>query len=164
TGIADIDRTLDIPDNNTISNRLLDQCSQTPDNTDRNCIVVRHEKKTTENETNYEFCVSESDQCSSISAMPVCVDQHIELNTTSTIDDNSFNISSDYSCGDNSDYHLVDDYCYKISLHEASWNDSKLECQRDNAMLFVPEKSITLQVIKTLFLFLHRNSYSSSGF
>ncbi|CAF0983844.1 unnamed protein product [Adineta steineri] len=159
-----VDRTLDISDNNTISNRLLDKCSQTPDNIDGNCIVVRHEKKTTENETNYEFCVSESDQCSSISAMPVCVDQHIELNTTSTIDDNSFNISSDYSCGDNSDYHLVDDYCYKISIHEASWNDSKLECQRDNAMLFVPEKSITLQVIKTLFLFLHRNSYSSSGF
>jgi hypothetical protein len=42
------------------------------------------------------------------------------------------------------------------------WIDAKSECQRDNAMLFVPEKSITLQFIKSLFL--RRQSYTSSGF
>jgi hypothetical protein len=104
-----------------------------------------------------------------MSAVPICVDQHLEMNTTHIpliTNDNSSNLSAnvsiDYSCGDDTEYHFVDDYCYKISFHEVNWNDAKSECQRDNAMIFVPEKSITLQIIKSLFL--HRSSYTASGY
>jgi hypothetical protein len=101
-----------------------------------------------------------------MSALPVCVDQHLENNSTLITDDSSeeisVNVAVDYSCGDDHGYHFVDDYCYKISFHEVSWNDAKAECQNDGAMVFVPEKSISLQIVKSLFL--RRTTYTSSGF
>jgi hypothetical protein len=161
-----INRTLDIPDNNTISDRLLDQCSQVSEIIDRNCVVIHYEGNLRDNITVYERCITESNQCSTMTAIPVCVDQHLENNSTAILPFNtneiSSNISVDYSCGNDPEYHFVDDYCYRISDHEKSWNDAKAECQQENAMVFVPEKSITLHIIKSLFL--HRSSYTSSGF
>lgn len=160
-----IDRTSDIPAEQTKAYRLLEKCSQIPNEIDKNCLVIHHEKKTTDNITISQRCVAQSNQCSTMLAIPVCVDQHIENNST-IIPINSNNISSkiatDYSCGDDNNYHYIDDYCYKIHDHEKSWNDAKAECEDENAMLFVPEKSITLQIVKSLFL--HRNAYTSSGF
>ena len=43
----------------------------------------------------------------------------------------SVNVTIDHSCGDDNDYHFIDDYCYKISFHEVNWNDAKSECQHD---------------------------------
>jgi hypothetical protein len=160
-----INRTLDIPDNNTISDRVMKKCSQTSGPIDRNCIKIHYEKTSYDNITSYERCITESNHCSSMSAIPICVDQHLENNSTTILpitDDNSVDTPIDYSCGHSTDYHFVDDYCYKISLHEASWINAKSECEGDNAMLFVPEKSITLQIIKSLFL--RRDSYTSSNF
>ncbi|CAF3855672.1 unnamed protein product [Rotaria sp. Silwood1] len=164
-----IDRTLNIIDNNTISDRLLEKCSQISNIIDQNCIVIRYEKYTNNNITTWDQCIAESNQCSSVSAMPVCIDQQLEFNSTiiHSINNNeslsvSVNLSIDYSCGSDTDYYFIDEYCYKISIHEISWNDAKSECERDNAMLFVPEKAITLQIVKSLFV--RRRSYTSSGF
>ncbi|CAF2887415.1 unnamed protein product [Rotaria sp. Silwood2] len=173
-----IDRTLDINNNNnnnTISNRFLEKCSQTSNTIDKYCIVVRYEKNSLDNLITWDQCIAESNQCSVMSATPVCVYQHLEFNSTviPLIDDDndddddvslsvSVNTSIDYSCGDEEDYHFMDEYCYKISFHEINWNDAKSECERDKAMLFVPEKAVTLQIIKALFL--RRRSYTSSGF
>jgi hypothetical protein len=160
-----VNRTLDIPDNNTISERLLGKCSQSSETTDKNCLVVHYEKIPKDNTTTHQLCIAESKQCSIKLASPVCVDQHLEKNSTFipiNSDNISSNISIDYSCGDDNEYYFVDDYCYKIFFHETSWKDAKSECENDNAMLFVPEKSITLQIIK--YLFLRQSSYTSSGF
>ncbi|CAF1354487.1 unnamed protein product [Rotaria sp. Silwood1] len=53
------------------------------------------------------------------------------------------------------------EYCYKVLFHETTWQNAKSECERDNAMLFVPEQMMTLNLIKSLFL--RRYSYTSSG-
>jgi hypothetical protein len=160
-----IDRTSNIPDNNTISDRLLEKCSQISENVDKNCLIIHHEKYSYDNITIYQQCIAESNQCSVQSAMPICIDQHLEPNSKFiplNTDNISSKISLDYSCGNDTEYHFIDDYCYKILFHEISWNNAKTECERDNATLFVPEKSITLQIIKSLFL--HQNSYTSSGY
>ncbi|CAF2666053.1 unnamed protein product [Rotaria sp. Silwood2] len=163
-----IDRTSDIMNNNQTTDRSIGKCFQTSKSIDRNCIVLRREKIFMNNILTYERCFTESDQCSSISAMPVCVDKHLEFNSTAIppiIDNDSssilVNISTDYSCGDDTDYHLMNDYCYKVSYHETTWNDAKTGCERDNAMLFQPRKLTTLSLIKSLFL--RRHSYTSSG-
>ncbi|CAF1495539.1 unnamed protein product, partial [Rotaria sordida] len=78
-------------------------------------------------------CFSESDQCSSMSAIPVCVDKNPEVDSIvipSTINNKpaviSVNVSIDYSCGNDSDYHLINDYCYKVLFHETTWNEAKV--------------------------------------
>ena len=164
-----IERTSNIKNNDTSSDRSLEKCSHVPKSSDENCIDIRYAANIYNNITSDKRCVIESDQCSSMTAIPVCVDQNVEFHSTiiplftgNNASNTSVNISVDYSCGDDAEYQLVDDYCYKISFHETSWNDAKLECQRDHAMLFVPDKSITLQIIKSLYL--RRPSYTSSGF
>jgi hypothetical protein len=162
-----IDRTNDIADRNTISERLLKQCSKIPEVIDRNCISVQYVPVS---DLTHERCIIESNECSIKNAMPVCVDEHLEAKTTFVppiTDENSsqvsVNITTEYLCGDdNNDYHFIDDYCYKIPSHETSWNDAKSECQKDNATVFVPEKSVSLQYIKSLFL--RQKTYTSSGF
>jgi hypothetical protein len=140
-----------------------------PEVVDRNCIAIQYVPASDQSKASHERCIIESNECSTQSAMPVCVDQHLEPKPTVILpitDGNtsvSANITVDRSCGDeDNDYHFVDDYCYRISFHEVSWNDAKSECQRDNAMVFIPEKSVSLQFIKSLFL--RRRTYTSSGF
>ncbi|CAF4723722.1 unnamed protein product, partial [Rotaria sp. Silwood2] len=67
----------------------------------------------------------------------------------------------DYTCQFDQDYHLIYNYCYKINFHEMNWQDAKDECERDNAILFIPEKPIILEMIKLLLL--RRRSYTSSN-
>ncbi|CAF3311986.1 unnamed protein product [Rotaria sp. Silwood2] len=163
-----IDRTSDIINNNKALDRPIERCSQTSESIDRNCIILRYQKILIDNITSYERCFTESNECSSKSAIPVCVDKHLESNSTvipPTNDDISSIISVDtsidYSCGDDKEYHLIDEYCYKVYFHETTWQDAKAECEHDNAMLFIPGKIMTLEMIKSLFL--RRRSYSSSG-
>jgi hypothetical protein len=130
--------------------------------------VIHHEPHVTFSRFNItvaRLCIAESNQCSNVSAMPICVDQHIESKPTLVTPNTgsiSSNVASSYSCGEDPDYHFIDNYCYKIKFHEISWNDAQAECKQENAMIFVPEKSITLHMIKSLFL--HQSSYTSSGF
>jgi hypothetical protein len=159
-----IDRTSDISDPNTISERLLKQCSKIPESTDRNCITIKYIQNA---DQIHERCIVETDECSQKSAMPVCVDEHLEVKSTLVPpinDENpsevSVNITIEHSCDD--EYDFIDDHCYRILFHEVNWNQAKSECQRDHAMIFVPEKSVTLQHIKSLFS--RRRSYISSGF
>lgn len=160
-----IGRTTKVPNPNTISERLLKECSQIPEALDRNCISIQY---VLNSDQTHERCIVESDECSTKLAMPVCVDEHIEIPPTFVpriTNENpaqvSVNVTTEHLCGDDNEYHFVDDYCYKIIFHEISWNDAKSECEKDNAIVFVPEKSVTLQYIKTLFL--RQTTYVSSG-
>jgi hypothetical protein len=164
-----IDRTTDSPDPKTVSNRALKQCSKMPDTTEKNCIAIQYVQNSEESKIIHERCIIESNECSANLAMPVCVDQHIEAKPTIVppiSDDNpadvSVNATVDHTCGNDNEYHLIDDNCYKIIFNEVSWKDAKSECQRDNAILFIPEKSVALQNIK--YLYSRRRSYTSSGF
>ncbi|CAF4534775.1 unnamed protein product [Rotaria sp. Silwood2] len=165
-----IDRTTDVADSATVSERLLKQCSKIPEISDKNCIAIQNVLNSDQNIVSHERCITESNECSTISAMPVCVDKHIEIKSTLVppiSDENpsevSVNITSEHLCDDkDNEYHFIDNYCYKISHHEVSWNDAQTECRRDKAMVFIPEKSITLQYIKSLLL--RRRIYISSGF
>ncbi|CAF2265937.1 unnamed protein product [Rotaria magnacalcarata] len=56
----------------------------------------------------------------------------------------------------------VNGFCYKINVHEITWQEAKSQCERENAALFIPENFEALQLIKLLFL--RRQSYTSSGF
>ena len=163
-----IDRTSDLMNNNKKSDRSIETCFQTSKSIDRNCIVLRREKIVVDNILSNQRCFAESDQCSSISAIPICVDRQLELNSIkfpqTTNGDSSIisvNISTDYSCQENTDYHLIDGYCYKVSFHETTWNDAKAECERENAILFLPKKLTMLSLIKSLLL--RHHSYTSSG-
>ena len=167
-----VDRTDEDPHENSVSERLLKSCSIKPEIIDRNCISIQYRQQNPQDtQSTHERCITESNDCSSKSAMPLCVDVHLEKNITVVppiADDQTakafINVSLDYSCGDgeqNLDYHLIDDYCYRIFFHEISWEDARDECRRDGAILFVAEKSVTLQHIKALFL--RRRSYVSSG-
>jgi hypothetical protein len=165
-----VDRTTDSPHPKTISERLLNKCSKVPEVIDQNCIAIQYVQNSEESKTSHERCISQSNECATSLAMSVCVDQHLEVKPTLVppiSDDNpspvSVNVTIDHLCGEeNNEYNFIDDTCYKISFHEVGWNEAKSECQRDNAMVFIPEKSVTLQYIKSLFL--RRRSYSSSGF
>lgn len=162
-----IDRTTDTPNPNTISERLLKQCSKMPELIDRNCIVIQYVQNI---DQTHERCIIETNECSTKTAMPVCVDEHLETKSiiippidNENSSDVSVNVTSEHSCDDpNNEYDFIDDYCYRISFHEVDWNEAKSICQRDQATVFVPEKSVTLQYIKSLFL--RRKSYTSSGF
>ncbi|CAF2059180.1 unnamed protein product [Rotaria magnacalcarata] len=77
-------------------------------------------------------------------------------------DTNCTDECQDYSCGDDKEYHLVNGFCYKINVHEITWQEAKSQCERENAALFIPENFEALQLIKLLFL--RRQSYTSSGF
>lgn len=164
-----IDRTNDPPEPNSISERLLGQCVQMPEIVDRNCIAIQYIPSSNQSRISHVRCISESNACSTQTAMPVCVNKHLEAQislvppiTKEDPADVSVNMTTLHSCDDETgEYHLVDDYCYKINTHEDNWNDARAECQRDNAVLFVPEKSVALQYIKSLYL--RQRSYTSSG-
>ncbi|CAF1491230.1 unnamed protein product [Rotaria sordida] len=163
-----INRTFNIIDNNKTLDRPIGRYSETSESIDENCIVLRYQKISVDHMASYERCFTESDECSSESAIPVCVDKHLgsDPSVIPSINDNNSSITSihtliDYSCGIDQDYHLMDEYCYKIYFHETTWQDAKAECERDNAILFIPEKTIILKMIKLLFL--RRRSYTSSG-
>ncbi|CAF2683234.1 unnamed protein product [Rotaria sp. Silwood2] len=163
-----IDRTSDIINNNITLDRSIGKCFQASKSFDQNCVAFQREKIIVDNTLTFQRCFTESDQCSSMSAIPVCVDKNLEFNltaTSSTADDDSsvisVNVSTDYSCGDDTDYHLVNDYCYKVLFHETTWHDAKAECERDKAALFLPGKFTKISLIK--FLFLRQHSYTSSG-
>jgi hypothetical protein len=133
----------------------------------RNCIVLRYEKVTIDESGTYEQCFAESNRCSSMSAIPVCVDQNLEFNSILSRPNKgnalleSVNTTTDYSCGNNVDYHLINGFCYKLNIHEMTWHDAKSECELENATLFIPEKKSTLTLIKSLFL--RQRSYTSSS-
>ncbi|CAF3088507.1 unnamed protein product [Rotaria socialis] len=163
-----IDRTTDIADEKTISTRLLKQCSTIPENVNRNCIAVTSVPNNNDDEASDERCITESNECTKSSAMPVCVDKNLESKPTliQPIKDGdqtsvTVDVITSYECDDpKNEYHLIDDYCYKVSDHKTSWKDAQEECRRDNAMVFIPEKSVSLQYVKTLFL--RQQTYSSS--
>ncbi|CAF1131378.1 unnamed protein product, partial [Rotaria sordida] len=165
-----IDRTTDTADPTTVSERVPKQYSKIPEIIDKHCITIQYVSHSDQNIISYERCITESSECSTASAMPVCVDKHIEIKLTlvsSISDENpsevSVNITNEYLCDDeNNEYHFIDNYCYKISYHEVSWQDALVECRRDKAIVFIPEKSITIQYIKSLVL--RRRIYTSSGF
>lgn len=164
-----IDRTSIISNRSSnMLNRMIERCSEISKTTDRHCIVLRHEKLLFENKFIYQRCFTESNECSSMSAIPICVDKHLDSNSniiSSTKDDHisiiSVNTSIDYSCDNDEQYHLIGDYCYKIDYHETTWHEAKLQCERDKAMLFIPEKISNLNLIKEFFL--RQYSFTKSG-
>jgi hypothetical protein len=165
-----IERTDEVSNVTTTSQRLLSKCSVRPDTIDVNCLLIQYVKPTGQTQVNHQRCIIESNDCSTKRAMPVCVDRHIDKQSIDkqsiVMDDDvtqiSVDVTLDHRCNDtNNEYHLIDGYCYRIYFHEVGWNDARAECQKDQAVLFVPEKSITLQHIKTLFLL--QQSYTSSG-
>ncbi|CAM4755313.1 unnamed protein product [Rotaria magnacalcarata] len=165
-----INHTSDISNGNIKLKFPMRKCSQKPsESVDQNCIAVNYEKTLIYNIPSYERCITESNECSSKSAIPVCVDRHLKsdssfIHSTGVSDHSSVSVNTaiDYSCGNDTEYHLIDEYCYKVNIHETTWKEAKSQCERDNAMLFIPEKSITVEFIKSLLL--HRQSYTSSGF
>ncbi|CAM4740124.1 unnamed protein product [Rotaria magnacalcarata] len=165
-----VDRTTDAADEKTISTRLLKQCSIIPENVNKNCIVVKSVPNNNDDDVSDERCIAESNECSKSLAMPVCVDKLLESKPTfvqpiKDADQTSVTVDviTSYVCDDqNNEYHLIDDYCYKVSAHETSWKDAQEECRRDNAMVFIPEKSVSLQYVKTLFQ--RQQTYTSSEF
>ena len=160
-----IERTGDTPDPNSISERLIKQCSKMPEMVDRNCLAIQYVPNA---DQTHERCIIETNECSVRSAMPVCVDEHLEYKPTIVppIDEQnpgeiSVNITVEHSCG-NEDYDLIDDFCYRIEYHEVGWNEAKSICHKDHATVFIPEKSVSLQYIKSMFL--RRKNYISPGF
>ncbi|CAF4317174.1 unnamed protein product, partial [Rotaria sordida] len=101
-----IDRTSNIINNNKILDHSIRKCFQTSKSIDQNCIVLHREKILIDDTLTFQRCFSESDQCSSMSAIPVCVDKNLEVDSIvipSTINSKStvisVNVSIDYSCG-----------------------------------------------------------------
>ncbi|CAF1252225.1 unnamed protein product [Rotaria sordida] len=163
-----IDRTYNFINTSQTSNHPIRRCTETSDDIDSHCIVLRLDKILIGNVISYEQCLTESDECLPESAIPVCVDKHIEPNLTiihpikhgsSSII--SINTSIDYTCGDDKTYHFINNYCYKVDFHETTWNEAKNKCEHDNATLFIPEKTMMIQMIKELVL--HRRIYTWSG-
>ncbi|CAM4808312.1 unnamed protein product [Rotaria magnacalcarata] len=165
-----INRTSDISHRDKTLDISIPKCSlKAPESLDRNCIAARYEKTIIDDAVSYDPCIFESNECSSMSAVPVCVDKHLKSDSTfiqlTEVGDGSIvsvNTTIDYSCGDDKDYHLVNGFCYKINVHEITWQEAKSQCERENAALFIPENFEALQLIKLLFL--RRQSYTSSGF
>ncbi|CAF4618201.1 unnamed protein product, partial [Rotaria sp. Silwood2] len=165
-----IDRTMNIRNDNTSSKGFLrKKCIEASKSIDRNCIVLRREKIFVNNVLYLQQFLSESDQCSSVSARPVSIDNNLEshLNTIPSILNNDLpivkvNISLDYLCGNDTDYHLVGNYCYKILLHKTTWHEGKIECERDNATLFIQTGDMVYFPITELLLRRH-NNISSTG-
>lgn len=164
-----IDRTSDISHRDKTLNSSISKCTlKASKSIDRNCIAVLYEKTITDNVVTYDPCIIESNECSSISAVPVCVDKHLKSDSTfipltevgngSTV---SINTTIDYSCGDDKEYHLLDGYCYKLNIHETTWQEAKSQCERENATLFLPENLLRIKLIRSLFS--RRQTYTSSG-
>ncbi|CAF1153247.1 unnamed protein product [Didymodactylos carnosus] len=159
-----LSRTTSKSDNNTISERILKSCSDTNStnstiDTTQHCIVIKY---ITETDGDQVRCIEESNKCETTFAMPVCVDklkQKSEINITDPIKQD-VNVSNELSC-DIENYHYVGDYCYKVNLHELSWMDAVTECERDQAQLFVPDKSIQIQLVRSLLRM--KNTYTPSG-
>lgn len=162
------DRTNDTQNERARSERFLSNCSSVSRRIDSNCLAIRFGKTATNSTESFRTCISESDQCSIQSAIPVCIDKSIEK-TNALVDPMNENnpeitveIAAEYNCGEDPNYHLFDEHCYKISFHEISWINARSECEREGATLFVPETDLTLKIIRSLFL--RRRSYVSSGF
>ncbi|UJR19928.1 hypothetical protein I4U23_023060 [Adineta vaga] len=164
-----VDRASNFMNTSQTSNRAIQRCSKTSDSFDPHCIVLSFERIQVDNKIDYERCLTESNECPSESAMPVCVHKHWEPNSTvirpiehgSSLDI-SVKTTIDYTCGDDEAYYLINDYCYKVNFHETTWNEAKAECTRDNATLFIPETSATITMIKEVLLS-YRRIYVWSG-
>ena len=142
-----IDRVSNFINTSKTSNRVIRRCTETSDSIDPHCIVFRFETILIQNKVSYEPCLTESDECSSKSAKPICVDKHLESGSAAILpikDGSSSTISVntliDYTCGNDKAYYLIDEYCYKVDFHETTWQEGKSKCERDNATLFIPEK------------------------
>ncbi|CAF1490312.1 unnamed protein product, partial [Rotaria sordida] len=162
-----IDRVSHTLSDSKISNRLISKCFNTSKSIDRNCIALDYERVLIDGVAAVMQCFSESDQCSLTSTIPVCVDKNLESHLSimpsmenGDLSNIKVNISTDYSCGNDTDYHLIGDYCYKVLLHETTWHEAKAECEREKAKLFLPEKGEISYLVEQLFL--HRRSYTSS--
>ncbi|CAF1527711.1 unnamed protein product, partial [Didymodactylos carnosus] len=161
-----LDRTQNQPKNNSISDRILKRCNGTNStviNLDQHCIVV---KFVTDNDGELVRCIAESSECEQMSAMPICIQTEEEETTVINNDDADTSkddaaLAGELRC-DNDQYHYVGDYCYLIDLHEVSWADAVKHCENQQAQLFVPDKSVQMQLIK--FLLTMKNTYSSNGF
>ncbi|CAF1080548.1 unnamed protein product [Adineta ricciae] len=159
---------IDRVSNYTTTNRAIRRCTHRSSSADPYCVVLRFEQVRINDRIGYEHCLTESDECPSQSATPVCVMKHLEPNATivrpmkydspSTI---SIDTLIDYTCGNDNEYHLIEDYCYRIDSHETTWNEAKDKCERENASLFVPETKRTMTIMKELLLY-HR-IYTWSG-
>ncbi|CAF4814201.1 unnamed protein product [Rotaria socialis] len=165
-----IDRTSSTSIKDATLDFSIPKCSmKTSESVDRHCIAVIFEKTVIQDAVSYDPCIIESNECSSTSAVPVCVDKHLKsdptfIHSTEVGDDSvvSVNTTIEYSCGGDKEYHLVNGFCYKIIVHETTWQEAKSQCERENAALFIPENFIAIKLIKLLFL--REQSYTSSGF
>ncbi|CAF3471105.1 unnamed protein product [Rotaria socialis] len=165
-----IDRTSSTSNKDATLDFSIPKCSmKTSESVDRHCIAVIFEKTITHDTVSYDPCIIESNECSSTSAVPVCVDKNLKsdptfIHSTEVGDDSvvSVNTTIEYSCGGDKEYHLVNGFCYKIIVHETTWQEAKSQCERENAALFIPENVIAIKLIKLLFL--REQSYTSSGF
>ena len=163
-----INRTSNAMRNNITTSQSIRKCWETPRLIDQNCIALRREAIRIDGVFTYDQCLTESDECSSTSAIPVCTDKHLEISsnvipptTNSPSSVVSVNVLTDYSCGEDPEYHFMKDYCYKIFHHETTWQNANAECKRDHAMLFLPDQSTKLELIQ--FLLARQSSYTSSG-
>lgn len=152
-----INRTSDIMNVNQTSTRSIPRCAQNSKSKDRNCIALQYEYYRIEGESQFEKCFTESDQCASKGAIPVCVDKHLESSSMNkpgyTNHDSStvyVETKIDYSCGDDTNYHLIDGYCLKVDLHETTWHNAKDECQRENATLVSHTGNMRPNLVKAL--------------
>ncbi|CAF1080639.1 unnamed protein product [Adineta ricciae] len=150
---------IDRVSNYTTTNRAIRRCTHRSSSADPYCVVLRFEQVRINDQIGYEHCLTESDECPSQSATPVCVMKHLErtvrrmkYGSPSTI---SIDTLIDYTCGNDNEYHLIEDYCYRVDSHETIWNKAKNKCERENASLFVPETSRTMTIMKELLLY-HR--------
>ncbi|CAF4968042.1 unnamed protein product, partial [Rotaria socialis] len=55
---------------------------KTSESVDRHCIAVIFEKTITHDTVSYDPCIIESNECSSTSAVPVCVDKNLKSDPT----------------------------------------------------------------------------------
>lgn len=154
-----IERPSNATNNGTTIDRTIERCTQRFTATDSNCVLLRYEKSFVDGSAIYERCLTESDQCSSEGAKPVCVDKIIDptagvtpLSKDESENNLKVNTPSDYICDNDTEYQLMDDYCYKVDFHETTWDQAKAKCESENATLFVPEKRVTVQLIKQLLL------------
>lgn len=144
------------------SDHSISRCYHKSKSIDENCVVLQREKLMVDDMLSIRWCLTESDQCSSESARPICTNKPFETLNSLDVSNriHKLNIPADYSCENDKDYHLIDGLCYKILFHETTWNKAKVECERENAILFTPDKMTQLSLIKSLFS--RHHSHTSS--